>query len=221
MMRQTSWVISRFRESALAGILVISFIVARPAQGQNLGPFRQFLGLEGSYDRIQLDGGGGTRIGLNGYGSRLWVNLAPFSGPGTHFVDKLSLALFYFRTPRGNLGNPAIGTRHYGTEVNIYPLLVPMGKIIDPFLSLGLGAFRVDNRRTTGAGPLPGSATIASGSATTFAVSPGIGIRIPIPNRLQLRIDARDVLGLNSRTASGEKRTSQSWQFTGSLGLTF
>ncbi len=206
-----------------SAILLAAAFSALPATrlpAQNLGPFRQFLGLEGSYERLQLDNGDGKTVGLNGYGTRLWVNLAPFSGPGTHAVDKLSLALFYFRTPSGNV---AIATRHYGAEVNIYPLLVPIAKAIDPFLSLGLGAFRIDNR-SSGAGQPAGGVTtvdIPAGSATNFAISPGMGIRVPIPNRFQLRLDARDVLGLNMRTANGVSRTSQSWQLTGSIGLTF
>lgn len=44
---------------------------------QNLGPFRQFLALEGSYTRLQLDGGDGEdMIGLNGYSAHVWINAA-------------------------------------------------------------------------------------------------------------------------------------------------
>jgi len=203
------------RFSACAIALAVSLSANASGLGaQNLGPFRQFLALEGSYTRLQLDvGAADSRLGLDGYGGRLWINLAPFSGPNPNLIDRTALALIYFRAPRGNDG---ISTRHYGAEFDIYPLHVPIGNFIDPFVSLGLGSFRIDNR--------PGPVVlggIAPGSRSNFALTPGVGIRVPIPNRFQLRLDARDLIAFNRRNASGESRTSHNPEFMAGLGLTF
>ncbi len=79
--------------------------------------------------------------------------------------------------------------------------------MIDPFLSVAGGAFRI---RGSGA------------STTRFALSPGGGIRIPIPNRFQLRADVRDAIVFNSRTGTGgSKRTAHNLEGQAALGITF
>ncbi len=204
----------RFSHCAVAGLALIASASTNPVGAQNLGPFRQFLAFEASYTRVQLDAGSGNdRLGLDGYGGRLWINLAPFSGPKPNLIGKTALALFYFRTPGGE---DDIGTQHYGAEFDIYPLHVPIGNVIDPFVSLALGSFRIDNRRT--ATPFD---EIASGSRSHFALTPGLGIRVPIPNRFQLRFDARDIILFNRRNSSGESRTSHNPEFMAGVGLTF
>ncbi len=208
-----------------ATLLLASLLLSARVSAQNLGPFRQFLALEGSYQRLELDAGDGNdRLGLNGYGARLWINLAPFSGPRPNLIDKTAIALAYSTTSRSK----GISTRQYGAELNMYPLHVPIGNIIDPFLILGAGAFRIDNQDQRGLFIVPGPdvqgefrTDIRRGARSYFAFSPGVGIRIPIPNRLQLRLEARDLILFNRRDGSGDSRTSQSPQFMAGAGLTF
>jgi len=203
------------RMMSMLGALLLASVIAPRLGAQNLGPFRQLLALEGSYQRLQLDGGEGSdRLGLDGYGARLWINLAPFSGPRPNLIDKTAIALAYSTT---GLGASRIGTRQYGAELNMYPLHVPVANLIDPFLILGAGAFRIDNRNNSGVA----NDVFAAGSRSYFAFSPGLGIRIPIPNRLQLRLEARDLILFNRRDGSGDSRTSQSPQFMAGAGLTF
>jgi len=200
---------------SMLGALLLASVIAPRLGAQNLGPFRQLLALEGSYQRLQLDAGEGSdRVGLDGYGVRLWINLAPFSGPRPNLIDKTAIALAYSTTFRGD---DRIGTRQYGAELNMYPLHVPIASLIDPFLILGAGAFGIDNRNNTGVV----DDAFAAGSRSYFAFSPGLGIRIPIPNRLQLRLEARDLILFNRRDGSGDSRTSQSPQFMAGAGLTF
>ncbi len=202
--------------ASVCGVAAIALSAMSPstARAQNLGPFRQFLALEGSYERLQLDAGKDqSRIGLNGYGGRLWINLAPFVGPGS-IGDHAAIALFYFTTPGGDQN---IFTRHYGADLNIYPLHVPLGNLIDPVLTLGAGRFQISNTQTG----TRGTADIQRGRSSSFALTPGVGIRIPIPNRLQLRVDAADLIAFGRKGSQSGSRTSQSLMITAGAGLTF
>ncbi len=185
-------------------------------QAQNLGPFRQFLAFEGSYSRLQLDvGDGESRLGLNGYGGRLWINLAPFLPPGRGVKDHTAIALSYFKTVRDR----GIKTNYYGAELNLYPMHVPFGNLIDPFVSLGAGRFGISNR-VPGTGATS-SVDLDAGTRHYLALTPGIGIRVPIPNRFQLRFDAGDVILFNRRDRNGNGSTAHNPEFKAGIGLTF
>ena len=170
------------RAIALGSIALAALSVAVPADAgaQALGPQRQFLSLEPYYSRMQLDNGdGSTRTGVNGYGGRLWVNLAPFSGPSPNVLGHMGLALFTTYYP--DQANNGVSILHYGAEGDIFFANRPLGGVLDPFISIGGGAFRTKDVN-------------ANQSATRFALTPGAGIRIPLANRFQLRGDAKDVL---------------------------
>lgn len=203
---------------AAIGIAVLLAGNPRTLHAQNLGPFRQFLAFEGSYTRLQLDGGDGEdMIGLNGYSAHLWINLAPFLGPGRGVKDHTAIALFYSATPR----DKGILTKQYGAELDIYPLHVPIANLIDPFLSLGAGRLRLDNRSTSAGGDSSSRPDINLGSRHYFAFTPGVGIRIPIPNRFQLRFDAADLIVFNRKNLAEESSVSHSPLFKAGIGLTF
>src|SRR5207237_186411 len=57
-----------------------------------------------------------------------------------------------------------------------YLTRMPIGGWIDPYLAFGGGAYH------------------RSLSGTRFAASPGFGVRIPIPNRSELRLEAHEQL---------------------------
>lgn len=180
--------------------------VARNVAAQNLGPFRQFLALEPYYSYLRLDGGeGASRLDLNGYGGRLWINLAPFAGPHWILPSHAGIALYtsYFPKQRDLEGSEW----HYGAQYDLYFTNRPYGGIVDPFLSVAGGVFRLSS----------------TGEAANYGtVSPGGGIRIPIPNRLQLRIDARDAIIFNTPSGiGGAKRTIHNLELQGAIGITF
>lgn len=200
---------------AIAGVLCIG---ASNASAQKLGPQRQFLSIDAFYDRLQLDAGEGrSRIGIDGYGARLWINAAPFAGPSS-VLGKTSIGLYYSRNPRKDRG---IGAAQYGGELDIFPTERPYGGFIDPFISLGAGALRINNRQSSS---VNGSnlADIKAGNTTRFAFSPGVGVRVPAFSRVQLRFDAKDVIvfSRDART-SGNQRTSHTLDFQGGLGIEF
>lgn len=191
------------RTAVFAATMLVS---ATGARAQNLGPFRQFLAIEPYYARTQLDVGPGVaRIGLNGYGGRLWVNLAPFAGPHRNLISHGALAFFATYSP-GQAGRNST-VWHYGAQHDAFFVNRPLRGVIDPFVSVGAGAFRISS---------------GSVSTTRFALSPGGGIRIPVPNRLELRGEARDAMIFGSPTGTaGAKRTSHNIEWLAALGITF
>ncbi len=199
---------------AIAGALCIA---GSKASAQKLGPQRQFLSIDAFYDRLQLDAGEGqSRIGIDGYGARLWINAAPFAGPSS-VLGKTSIGLYYSRNPRKDRG---IGAAQYGGELDIFPTERPYGGFFDPFISLGAGALRINNRQTTSSGTRV--ADIKAGNTTRFAFSPGVGVRLPVFSRVQLRFDAKDVIVFNRDTrTSGDSRTSHTLDFQGGMGIEF
>lgn len=189
-----------------AAIAFASLAATRPTAAQNLGPFRQFLAIEPYYARTMLDAGPGVgRVDVNGYGGRLWVNLAPFAGPHRNLISHGALAFFATYTPEKAGKNAKLW--HYGAQHDAFFLHKPIGGLIDPFVSVGAGVIR-----TSSAGVVENK----------FALSPGGGIRIPIPNRLQIRFDARDAMMFGVPTgATGAKRTAHNIELLGALGITF
>lgn len=197
------------RNIALGAVLAAAIASASPARAgaQALGPQRQFLSLEPYYARMMFDAGSGSsRVGANGYGGRLWINMAPFSGPDPNLLGHMGLALFATYVP--DQASRGASFVHYGLEDDIFFVNRPLGGVIDPFISVAGGAFRTK--------------VFATGDATTkFALTPGAGIRIPLANRLQLRVDAHDVLLFGVPDGSGGNRTTSNYEFTAAAGITF
>lgn len=211
--------VSSSRLSRVVGrlALVAGVAVAAPVavHAQALGPQRQFLAIEPYYARIQFDAAeGASRVGLNGYGGRLWINFAPFSGPSPNLVGNGAIALFATYTPTGFGNDQNLSILHYGAQHDIFFVRRPLGGVIDPFLSIGGGVYRVN--------VFNGAAGQRQGVLTKGSLLPGAGIRIPMPNRFQLRFDAHDAILFGSPTGrGGESWTSHNLEFTGALGITF
>ena len=191
----------------IRGVLTAAMLVsaAAAAHAQALGPQRQFLAIEPYYEYTRLDAGSASsNTTLNGYGGRLWINLEPF-----HLIPHGSIALFTSYAPRQSTGN--VTALHYGAEYDQYLVRRPLGGLIDPFLAVGGGLYRLE----TDVGP-------ARYRQRHWAVSPGGGIRIPMPNRFELRADVKDLIRFNAKaapTAAGE--TTHNLLVQGALGLTF
>lgn len=197
------------RRLASGAVLAAVVAILSPAhlRAQALGPQRQFLSLEPYYSRMMFDAGSGnSRVGANGYGGRLWINMAPFAGPGPNLIGHMGLSLFATWIP--DQASRGASFVHYGLEDDVFFVNRPLGGVIDPFISVAGGALRTE--------------AVGTGDATTkFALTPGVGIRIPLANRLQLRVDARDVLLFHVADGTGGNRTSSNYEFTAAAGITF
>ena len=191
---------------ALAVLGVIAWSQSSGAQA--LGPQRQFLAIEPYYERTQFDvGEGRNKQSRNGYGGRLWINTDPF-----HFIPNGSIALFTTYSPKttsdAGVRSDAL---NYGLEYDQFLVRRPLGGIIDPFLTLGGAVYRI--------GTVASSRTIHKSYG---ALIPGGGVRIPIPNRFELRGDVKDLILFNqARTTSGARRTTHNLLLQAGLGLTF
>ena len=191
------------RRLTLCGALLSLWCAPAPTlQAQNLGPFRQFLAIEPYYTRLEVDAGpDADRMGRDGYGGRLWINLAPFTGESWILPSTGGIALFYSRFDRK--GQPTL--THYGAQHDLFFSNRPFGGFLDLFLSAGVGLLRQNFAGITD-------------SDVTF--TPGGGLRIPIPNRLQIRGDIRDAIIFN-QTFGGGKRTAHNIEIQAALGITF
>ncbi len=179
------------------------------AAAQALGPQRQFLALEPYYERTQLDVGSAvSKDGLNGFGGRLWINLDPF-----HFILNSSIALYGSHAPSQSGQQTSLTS--FGAEYDQFFVRRPIGGLIDPFLTIGGGGTAVRSERSAVFGRI--------GSSHTFgSLLPGGGVRIAIPNRFELRAEAKDLILFNTPTATGgTKRTTNNLVFQAGLGLTF
>lgn len=195
-----------FRKSLAVAALTLAAATALPAQ--KLTAHRQFLSIEPYYASTWLDvGENANREMYSAYGARLWINLAPFSGPATNLLGRSTLSLFTTYQPEKQ--NQGFNVVHYGAEISHHFIDVPIANFLDPFFLLGVGDQRTN---VYAAGD--------EGVKNRLAIAPGFGVRMPLPNRLQLRLDGRDILTF-PEDIGGKRRTAQSYQFTVGAGLTF
>jgi hypothetical protein len=158
-------------------------------------------------------------VSTNGFGARLWINGAPF-----HFPGLSAVALFATYSPGPGESKPqtfplapissGFSTLHYGVQVDEFFVRRPIGGRIDPFVSVGLGAFRYG---------FDDDVPIVGGSSETHvALSPGAGIRLPFPNRFEARLDVRDLIILTGMTnVDGSQKTTHNPVVQAGFGLTF
>ncbi|MDQ6871431.1 MAG: hypothetical protein M3037_05395 [Gemmatimonadota bacterium] len=183
------------------------------AGSQALGPQRQFGALEPFYVYTRLDIGQSlNRVSLNGYGGRIWLNLAPFSGPANNLIGKTTLGLFALTGP--SQGTSGVTVHQYGADADIHFADRPLIGFFDPYILVGGSAIRLNVARA-GTG-------LATGGSTRFALAPGGGLRFQILNRFQLREEAKDLIIFSNRTSTpGKSRTTNNLQMVTSLGYTF
>lgn len=194
----------RFIRAACAAVGLISLTQA--AHAQALGPQRQFLAIEPYYESTTFDlGQGVAKEAVNGYGGRLWINLDPF-----HFIPNGSIALYTSYAPSQGNATAAfngITTLHYGAEYDQYFVRRPLGGIIDPFLTVGGGRIRFNDR---------------GAKDSYWTLTPGGGLRLPFPNRFEVRADVKDLMIFNTPSGTaGAKRTTHNLLLQAGLGLTF
>ncbi len=197
----------------LSLLCAVAGISGSVANGQALGPHRQFGALEPLYAYTSLDVGQNPgRVSLNGYGGRIWLNLAPFSGPANNLIGKTTLGLFALTTP--SQGSSGVTLHQYGADADIHFADRPLIGFFDPYILVGGSAIRL-NVANAGTG-------LATGGSTRFALAPGGGLRFQILNRFQLRGEAKDLIIFSNRTSTvGKSRTTNNLQMVASLGYTF
>ena len=190
-------------------VALLALCATRAADAQALGPQRQFLAIEPFYEHTSLDlGNTRSRDDLNGFGARLWINLDPF-----HFITNSSIALYGSHTP--SQAGRQVRLTTYGAEYDQYFVRRPLGGLIDPFLTIGGGATRITSDRSAAFGAIGSTRTLGS-------LLPGGGIRLAIPNRFELRLDAKDLILFGTPTGtSGASRRTNNLVLQGGLGLTF
>lgn len=191
----------------------ITALSSRGASGQALGPQRQFGAIEPFYVYTSLDvGKSPNRVSLNGYGGRIWLNLAPFSGPANNILGKTTLGLFALTTP--SQGISGVTMHQYGADADFHFADRPLIGFFDPYVLLGGSAIRLN---------VAGSGTgLATGRSTRFALAPGGGLRFQVLNRFQVRGEAKDLIIFSNRTSiTGKSRTTNNLQVVTSLGFTF
>lgn len=208
------------RLSSAAAAAALTLVLPVVARAQNLGGYRQFLSIEPYYINVQRDNGSDASVrysGLNGYGARLWINYAPFVK--SRALAKGGIALFAHTAT--DAGYRVV---HYGAEQDVFFVNRPLGGFFDPLISVGAGAYRRSvDAQTVLVSPSSGTvgtALIPGVHTTKFALTPGVGFRVPVPNRLQLRFDARDAILFN-QDVGARKATLHNLEFTGALGITF
>jgi hypothetical protein len=92
--------------------------------------------------------------------------------------------------------------------------MIPAGGFFDPFLFVGVGGLRTEFG--------DGDVGRFRGESTEFALSPGLGVRIPLGNILEVRADGTDVIVFDGRTgAGGEEETTHNFKFSLGLNLAF
>lgn len=190
----------------LAAALAALAVHAPGVQAQQVSQVHRRLlmvGVHGTH--VMLDAGEGRdREGLTGWGGKMLINLAPFSGPGNTLMDNMVLGFFV----QGASGDD-VSVLHSGAEVDLHFVYNPIEGLLDPFVTLGAGRFRL---RVDGTGEEDGA------SEASFALSPGAGVRIPLRGLLELRADARDVIVFDSGIQDG---TAHNLEFTAGLNLRF
>lgn len=201
------------RSTLFAGLAALAICAVPCAvKAQALGPQRQFLALEPIYTYTRLDdGAGAAKLPIHAYGGRLWLNLAPFSGPAQNLIGRTTLGLYMQYTPRG--GIHGVSFHQYGADANIHFVDYPVGGLLDPYLIVGGSALRIHSTRAV--------SNFTRGTVTRPTASPGLGFRVQLGNRLQLRGEGKDLIIFSNRSTTGQTRTSNNLQITGSLGLTF
>ncbi len=144
---------------------------------------------------------------LAGGGLRVLFNAAPITGLDAGFVRRTGVGGYVIYTPtRDN-----VRSWHFGAQVDFRLLGAPAGGFLDPIISLGAGAMRVDTPDEPAIQRYGGEIGVSETFAT---LTPGIGARIHFGRGFALRGDLRSV------AVFGQELTHHP-EFSGGLSLLF
>ncbi|MBV9881330.1 MAG: hypothetical protein JO180_12575 [Gemmatirosa sp.] len=120
---------------------------------------------------------------IGGFGLRLMAYRGASAAGGRGALDRASTSVFATFTP--DQGTPKGNSIHVGAAIDVPFFRAPLGGVLDPFASVGLGVFHTsrDVPNTTG-----GSGRLRR---SDLALTPGVGTRIPFFNGIGARADLR------------------------------
>lgn len=197
------------RTSTLATILCVLLSGASGLQAQAPSAERPTLTV-GALGGALLSTGPGDLAppDLYGMGGRFAVNMAGFTGPTVHFLDYVSLGGFYFSFPEQ--AEEMMSATYFGAELDLFLMRRAIGGVLDPFLSAAVGSLEMSSPVAEQDGRL--------------VVSPGLGFRIPLASRLELRLDGQylTVFAPDDATAAAADADDENFfQFSGGVQLGF
>jgi hypothetical protein len=138
--------------------------------------------------RNRLAQGDGSRTELDAIGGRLTWPLAAVAGRELiPLAERVSVGGYLVHTPADA---EETSMWHYGVEADFRATDAPLAGRVDPLLSLGVGAVRVEEPRSPGAG----------NARTSLSMVPGVGARVRLVPRLAFRSDLRMVVDFRERT---------------------
>ena len=143
-----------------------------------------------SQSYLQDDLVGGDKNTFGGYGVRVLFNRSTPAATLRSFAERASVGAFLVAS--SGQGRLDVATLHYGVQADVSILPRPAARgTLDPFFSLGLGAFR------TTFGPRTGTGDITN---TDLAVTPAIGTRLSLLQGFGLRGDLRGPIVFGNST---------------------
>lgn len=184
---------TRAHAAALAALCAVGAAAPARAQDTPVGvrPYRftvEGLVAQGYYDDALV---GGDQQSLGGYGVRVLFNRSTPAAALRSLAERASVGAFFVVS--GEQGALDAKTAHYGVQadVSLLPRAAFRGTL-DPFVSLGVGAFR------SSISPRSGDGDIVN---TDLAVTPAIGTRLSLIEGFGLRGDLRAPIVFGSRTS--------------------
>jgi hypothetical protein len=155
------------------------------AQDDNMGPSRIFI--EGFLAQYMLDIPDGDREGIGGVGVRAMLGRGDVTSTLDNFFQRAKAGVFLVYTA----DQKDVSTFHLGGQADFPLFAAPvLSGYVDPFFSLGAGAFRVSEE-------LSGSGDRVF---TDFALTPAIGALFPLTGAIKFRGDIRDVIVFGDET---------------------
>ena len=131
---------------------------------------------------------------VGGFGARVTFNRPTPSSGGRSIFDRITSNLFATYTAKQ--GTPSSTTLHVGGQADGAVLRSPLGGVLDPFVSVGIGIFRTSRDIVGGPG---GSNRI---TRSDLALTPGVGTRIRFFNGIGARGDLRAPFVFGFRTTA-------------------
>ena len=152
--------------------------------------------VEGFYTQIRFDSDGST-LNANGIGGRLmWSPASTVEGTSS-LVSRTDLGFYGTYTPERRFAQDyRFSSVGVGGVADVRPFAAPLAGRVDPFLSLGAGVLHSYVDRGTGPAPSP----LLRDSWTSFALTPGIGARVPLTTNVALQGDVRDIITFRNDT---------------------
>ncbi len=199
----------RMLVAGLLAIALLAIAVPRDAEAQGLDRRAHgWLTIDGFLSSYQIESlVDDSRRPLAGGGLRVMFSARTLTGLDAGFLERSALGAFLIYTPtRDNLR-----TWHFGGQVDHRLLGTPIGGLLDPLVSLGAGAIRMDSPSGPEIMGFDGEPTVSETFATLV---PGIGARLRVARGVALRADVRNVIIFGNQTTNN-------WELAGGLSLLF